>query len=92
MLRPSRIFSIELFLSPKYFGDIIKTAAGYTATHYIRHFAIDRAKSLLVSSRQITETATALGFDYPQHFTRVFKQETGMSPSNYVSEKRDTKG
>lgn len=78
----------ELFLSPNYFGDIIKTATGDTATHYIRHFVIDRAKSLLVSGKQITETATALGFDYPQHFTRVFKQETGMSPSNYIAEKR----
>lgn len=78
----------ELFLSPNYFGDIIKTATGDTATHYIRHFVIDRAKSLLVSGKQITETATALGFDYPQHFTRVFKQETGMSPSNFISWKR----
>lgn len=78
----------ELFLSPNYFGDIIKTATGDTATHYIRRFVIDRAKSLLVGGKQITETATALGFDYPQHFTRVFKQETGMSPSNYIAEKK----
>lgn len=78
----------ELFLSPNYFGDIIKTTTGDTATHYIRRFVIDRAKSLLVGGKQITETATALGFDYPQHFTRVFKQETGMSPSNYIAEKR----
>lgn len=75
----------ELFLSPNYFGDIVKGATGDTATHYIRRFVIDRAKSLLVSGRQITETATALGFDYPQHFTRVFRQETGMSPSHFLS-------
>lgn len=81
----------ELFLSSNYFGDIIKSTTGGTATHYIRRFVIDRAKSLLVSGKQIAGTATALGFDYPQHFTRVFKQETGMSPSEYVSAKRSYK-
>lgn len=74
----------ELFLSPNYFGDLVKTATGDTASHYIRRFVIDRAKSMLVSGRQITETASSLGFEYPQHFTRVFKQETGMSPSQFL--------
>lgn len=75
----------ELFLSPNYFGDIVKNATGDTATHYIRHFIIDKAKSMIVGGKQISETAYALGFDYPQHFTRVFKQETGMSPSLFLS-------
>lgn len=75
----------ELFLSTNYFGDIIKTATGDTASHYIRHFIIDKAKSMLVGGQQITETANSLGFEYPQHFTRVFKQETGMSPSKFLA-------
>lgn len=75
----------ELFLSTNYFGDIIKTATGDTASHYIRHFIIDKAKSMLVGGQQITETANSLGFEHPQHFIRVFKQETGMSPSKFLS-------
>lgn len=75
----------ELFLSTNYFGDIIKTATGDTASHYIRHFIIDKAKSMLVGGQQITETANSLGFEYSQHFTRVFKQETGMSPSKFLA-------
>lgn len=78
----------ELFLSPNYFGDLVKTATGDTATHYIRHFVIDRAKSMLVSGQKITETAMSLGFEYPQHFSRVFKQETGMSPSQFLETKK----
>ena len=74
----------EMFLSANYFGDVVKTATGNTASHYIRHFVIDKAKSMLVGGHQITETADSLGFEYPQHFTRMFRQETGMSPSQFL--------
>lgn len=74
----------EMFLSANYFGDVVKTATGDTASHYIRHFVIDKAKSMLVGGHQITETADSLGFEYPQHFTRMFRLETGMSPSQFL--------
>lgn len=31
------------------------------------------------------EAAYALGFEYPQHFTRMFKSHTGVSPTQYLS-------
>ena len=73
----------ELFLSPNYFGDLIRERTGLSATLTIRRFVIARAKSLLRSGSTITETADMLGFEYPQHFTRLFKQETGLTPSAY---------
>ena len=36
-------------------------------------------------SKSISEIAYELGFKYPQHFTRMFKKEVGMSPLEYRS-------
>jgi len=71
----------ELFLSPNYFGDLIRQLTGDTASNAIRRFVMQRAQTLLVSGATITETAEQLGFDYPQHFTRMFKKHFGATPS-----------
>ena len=74
----------ELFLSPNYFGDLIRELTGDSASSYIRRFVLQRAQQLLVSGVSVTRTAELLGFDYPQHFTRLFKKHYGLTPSAYV--------
>lgn len=74
----------QLFLSPNYFGDLIRELTNESATSHIRRFLMQRAQQILVSGASITETAERLGFDYPQHFTRLFKKHFGMTPSAYV--------
>lgn len=74
----------ELAYSPHYFGDIIHKATGGTAIGYIHAYIINQAKSLLMHGHNITETAHLLGFDYPHHFTRLFKKVTGLTPSQYL--------
>ena len=37
-----------------------------------------------MSGRSISETAYMLGFDYPHHFTRMFKNKTGITPGEYM--------
>ena len=71
----------ELFLSPNYFGDLVKQITGDSATNTIRRFVMQRAKTMLIAGHNVTETAEALGFEYPQHFTRQFKKYFGEPPS-----------
>jgi AraC-like DNA-binding protein len=78
----------ELCLSPNYFGDLIRQLTDDTASNVIRRFVMQRAQSLLVSGKSINETADQLGFDYPQHFTRMFKRHYGLSPSAYLKKKK----
>lgn len=74
----------ELCLSPNYFGDLIKLETGKTALEYIQYKIIEQAKEkLLIPARSIGEVSYELGFQYPQHFSRVFKRVTGMTPNEY---------
>lgn len=74
----------QLFLSPNYFGDLIRELTGDTATSHIRRFIMQRAQQLLIGGATISETAESLGFDYPQHFTRQFKKHFGVTPSDFI--------
>jgi AraC-like DNA-binding protein len=74
----------ELNLSPNYFGDLIKKETGKSAQEYIQSKVIEVAKERIFSiDKSISEVAYDLGFKYPQHFTRLFKQKTGMTPVEY---------
>ena len=74
----------QLFLSPNYFGDLIRELTGDSATSHIRRFIMQRAQQLLIGGATISETAESLGFDYPQHFTRQFKKHFGVTPSDFI--------
>ena len=78
----------ELFLSTNYFGDLIRQITGDTAGNIIRRFVMAEAQKQLISGTGITATAEHLGFDYPQHFTRMFKKHFGESPTQYLQRKR----
>ena len=74
----------ELAYSPRYFGEIVHKATGGTAIGYIHNYIINQAKSLLMNGHNISETSRLLGFDFPHHFTRLFKKMTGLTPSEYL--------
>ena len=74
----------ELCLSPNYFGDLMKKETGKTAQEHIQFKLIDIAKELVLNpGRSISQISYELGFQYPQHFTRMFKKVVGMTPNKY---------
>jgi len=79
-------FARELNLSANYFGDLVKKATGKSAQELIHTKVIDVAKErTLDRTKSLSEVSEALGFRYPQHFTRFFKQRTGLTPNEYRS-------
>jgi AraC-like DNA-binding protein len=76
----------QLYLSANYFGDLIKKETGKTAQEHIQFKLIDIAKERIFdTSKSVSEIAYELGFKHPQHFSRMFKNETGYSPNEYRS-------
>lgn len=73
----------KLCMSSNYFGDMVKRMTGDTASDYIRQYIIQRAKNELATGEGIAQVAYELGFEYPQHLSRMFKKQTGMTPSEY---------
>lgn len=74
----------ELNLSSNYFGDLVKKETGKTAQEYIQSKLIDEAKERIFDqNKSVSQIAYELGFKYPQHFTRLFKQRVGQSPNEY---------
>jgi AraC-like DNA-binding protein len=74
----------QLNLSPKYFGDLIKKQSGKSAQEFIQLKLIDAAKEKIFDpTKSISDVAYELGFKYPAHFTRLFKQQVGHSPKEY---------
>jgi AraC-like DNA-binding protein len=77
-------FADQLHLSPNYFGDLIKKETNKSAQEHIQTKLIDIAKNkVLDTSRTLNEIADELGFKYPQHFSRFFKEKVGCSPTEY---------
>ena len=84
-----RHFAEECYLSPNYFGDLVKKETGRSPQELIQSKIISTAKEeLAATGKTVGEVAWHLGFQYPQHFNRFFKRNTGMTPSEYRSENR----
>ncbi len=73
-------------LSPNYLSDLLKKETGMNAKEQIHHMLIEEAKNILLgSNKSISEIAYELGFEYPQYFSKLFKQKTGNTPQEFRS-------
>ncbi|MDE7378334.1 MAG: helix-turn-helix transcriptional regulator [Paraprevotella sp.] len=74
----------ELCLSPNYFGDLVRKELGGTAKDFITRKVIERAKRELRSTdRPVSHISERLGFSSVSHFTRMFKAQTGQTPTEF---------
>ena len=73
----------RLCMSANYFGDVIKKTTGETASSHIRRFVIRLAKNGLAAGESVSQVSARLGFEYPQHFSRMFRKMEGLTPSEY---------
>lgn len=79
-----KYFADKICLSPNYFGDLIKKETGKSAQEYIQHKLLDTAKEwILGTDKNMSQIAYELGFQYSQHFNRLFKKNVGYTPSEY---------
>jgi AraC-like DNA-binding protein len=77
-------FAEKMNLSANYFGDLIKKETGQSAKEFIMKKLIDTAKTKMYDNEKtVNEIAYELGFKYPQHFSRLFKEKVGVSPSEF---------
>lgn len=74
----------KLNMSANYLSDLLRKETGMTALRFIHDKVIDIAKTELVATeKSISEISYQLGFQYSQHFTRLFKREVGCTPGEY---------
>lgn len=79
-----KYFADKICLSPNYFGDLVKSETGKTAQEFIQLKMTNMAKNALLAPESSTkQVAEMLGFQYPQHFIRFFKKQTGHTPREY---------
>lgn len=74
----------KVHLSPGYLSDLLKKETGMNAQDHIHYCLIEEAKNILLhSDNSVSEIAYSLGFEYPQYFSKLFKQKTGQTPIEY---------
>lgn len=82
-----KYFADKICLSPNYFGDMVKKETGITAQEHIQKKIIELAKEHIIATNEsVSQIAYALGFQYPQHFCRLFKKRMGCTPNQYRSQ------
>jgi AraC-like DNA-binding protein len=70
-------------VSPQRLTRLVQTYAGRGFNDLINRARIDRAKELLDQGRSALDVALEVGFADASYFTKIFRKQTGMTPSDY---------
>ena len=76
-----QFISEQLSMSPNYLSDMLRMLTGQSTQQHIHDKLIEKAKErLATTSLSVSEIAYQLGFEYPQSFSKLFKNKTQVSP------------
>lgn len=79
-----------LNISTVYFRKLFSDELGTPPMSYLRKMRIEKAMELLrIPEKSVGEIATEVGYSGIYPFSRVFKRETGMTPSDYAAKFKD---
>lgn len=78
-------YAEQACLSTKHFSAVVKQETGHTAAYWIHHQVVVEAKMLLHIRHDLSVQAIAdlLGFEDQATFSRYFRRETGLSPTEF---------
>ncbi len=80
----STYLASQLNLSPKYLSDCLKQLTGQTTQQIIHEKLIEKAKDILTTTElSVSEIAYRLGFEYPQSFSKFFRNKMNVSPLEF---------
>jgi hypothetical protein len=75
-------------MSPSRFCHEFKAIFAVTFVEYLAQYRMERAKRLLANPTiSVADVAVSVGFNDPSYFTRVFRKQEGLSPSEYRANK-----
>jgi AraC-like DNA-binding protein len=74
----------QLYLSPRYLSDMLRSLTGQNAQQHIHEKLIEKAKEKLsTTGLSVSQIAYELGFEHPQSFSKLFKIKTSQSPLEF---------
>ncbi len=78
----------QFSISRSYLYKISVEAFGCGIKDRVSYWKMEKAKPLLKQGYSPSEVARLLGFDDPSYFTKVFRREVGLSPSQYSKQEK----
>ncbi|WP_173003125.1 AraC family transcriptional regulator [Chitinophaga sp. SYP-B3965] len=77
-------YADALNVTPSYLNQVVKKISGYTASYHIQQYLVTEAKKQAIySNRSMKEIAYALGFNDMAHFSKFFKNNSGVNFTNF---------
>jgi two-component system, response regulator YesN len=81
---PLSAVAAKVYLNPSYLSNLFKIQTGENFLNYVTRVRMEKAMELLrETDRKPGEVAGILGYQNPKYFTKVFKEFSGLTPTDY---------